>query len=310
MTKIVFFGTPDFSVPFLSALIKDSEIKVTAVVCQPDKPAGRKGEITPPAVKSFAIENGVDVLQPTSLKKEDSIDLLKKLNADLFVVVAYGKIIPQEVLDIPTRGSINVHPSLLPEYRGPSPMQAAIAEGDDMTGITIMELDAGMDTGPILAQETISLDGDETYTSLQAKVHLHGPDLLIETLKRYAAGEITPIAQDNSRATLTSLLTRENGHVDWSSPMIQIERKVRAYNPWPGTWTMWNDKRIKILKAQPSDFNAELEPGTVQIKDDQIFIDCSNGTLEILELQIEGKAVMSSKEFLIGHKNIDGAVLT
>lgn len=308
-TKVVFFGTPDFSVPFLSALIEDQNLDVVAVVCQPDKPVGRKGTVTPPAIKTIAIDNGIAVIQPKSLKNDETLDHIRPFEADLFVVVAYGKIIPQAVLDIPKLGSINVHPSLLPEYRGPAPMQAAIAEGDDQTGVSIMLLDAGMDTGPILAQEVLSLDADETYGSLVGKVHQMGPRLLVSTIKRYIAGDITPLPQDHNRATLTSLLKREDGHIDWTAPLIQLERKIRAYDPWPGTWTMWNNKRIKILKARESDFKADVPPGTVTVKENQLFVDCYDGTLQILELQLEGKPAMSTEAFMTGNTDIVGSVL-
>lgn len=309
MTRVVFFGTPDFAVPFLSALIEEADIDVASVVCQPDKPVGRKKIIMAPATKALAEKNGIEVYQPKSLKKNDAVVQLASYEADVFVVVAYGKIIPQTILDIPKNGSLNVHPSLLPEYRGPAPMQAAIASGDDQTGITIMLLDAGMDTGPILAQATLSLDADETYTSLQEKVHRDGPKLLVETLKRHIAGDITPIPQDDDRATLTSLLSREDGKIDWSAPMIQIERKVRAYDPWPGTWTTWNGKRLKILKAAPADFDPEHAPGTVAVKEGKILVDCHDGTLDIQKLQLEGKPPMNPKEFLAGN-SIEGALLS
>jgi len=310
MIKTVFFGTPDFSVPFLSALLDNPDVDVVAVVCQPDKPVGRKGTIMPPATKVLAEEKEIEVYQPASLKNNEAIVQLASYEADVFVVVAYGKIIPQSILDLPNNGALNVHPSLLPEYRGPSPMQAAIAHGDDQTGVTIMLLDAGMDTGPILAQNSITLDADETYASLQAKVHRDGPRLLVDTIKRHVAGEIVPIPQDDSRATLTSLLTREDGKIDWTAPLIQIERKVRAYNPWPGTWTMWGDKRLKILKAHPADFNADVPPGTVTLKEGKMLVDASDGTLEILELQLEGKRAMDAATFISGNPGIEGAKMT
>src|SRR3989338_4529192 len=214
MIKIVFFGTPDFSVPFLKELILDSDIKVVCVVTQPDKPSGRGGQLNPPSVKILAEAEQIPVLQPSSLKTDQEIEKkLHALHADLFVVVAYGKIIPKQILKIPANGCLNVHPSLLPQYRGPSPLQWAISEGEAQTGVTIMLLDEGTDTGPLLASELITLDAEETYDSLVKKVHLIGPRLLVSTLKRYLRNEIILLIQDESKATMTRLLAKEDGHV-------------------------------------------------------------------------------------------------
>jgi methionyl-tRNA formyltransferase len=313
--KIIFFGTPEFSAPFLRALILDSQIEVVGVVTQPDKPAGRGGQVQPSAVKVTAQDNLIPVFQPASLKKDKHIkNILQELEADFFVVVAYGKIIPKKILDISTRGCINVHPSLLPRHRGPSPMQWAIAQGDAATGISIMLLDEGMDTGPILATEHIDLDADETYSSLVAKVHQHGPQLLADTLKRFFAGEITPVHQDDSFATLTRLLEKEDGHVDWSQTMSQIQRKHRAYSVWPGTWVFWERSRgerlrLNLYSLRPSDFSADLDQGTVLVKNGRLFVDCQDGTLEILELKPEGKAKMTARAFIQGYPDIDGALM-
>jgi methionyl-tRNA formyltransferase len=313
--KIVFLGTPGFAVPFLDALVGDDRIDVVAVVAQPDKPSGRGGALRAPATKIFAESKNIEVLQPASLKSDPNIvDVLNDLNADAFVVVAYGKIIPENILSIPKLGNINVHPSALPLHRGPSPMQWAIAGGDATTGVSIMLLDKGMDTGPILAFESISLDDIETYESLQGKVQTVGPTLLIQTLLRHEAGEITPIEQDDSKATLTHLLKREDGHVDYTQSMVEIERKHRAYSGWPGTWSIWNrngaEMRIKLLQLNASDFNADLAPGTVRIDNDRMFIDCADGTLEILEVQLEGKPKMKSVDFIRGYQDIDSVILS
>ncbi len=313
--KIVFFGTPEFSIPFLQALIDDPETEIVGVVTQPDKPVGRGGEVQASPVKTLALSHHLQVFTPTSLKTDPKIlDALRYLNADLFVVVAYGKLIPQSILDIPPHGVINVHPSLLPAYRGPSPMQWAIAQGDVFTGVTIMLLDAGMDTGPILSFERIDLGAEETYTTLSQKVETTGSRLLLSTLKRHMAGEIIPLLQDNTKATITRLLDREDGHVSWSEPMEVTERKSRAYGEWPGLWSIWQRSpdeqiRLKLLSVRPSDFHAELSPGSVTVKDGRLFVDCGNGTLEILEIQPEGKAKMSAKAFLQGNREIQNARL-
>ncbi len=313
MIRIAFFGTPAFSVPFLTALVDDPAFEVVAVISQPDRPQGRKHEISPTPVKSVALDRQIPVLQLPTLRDESAAAALLALNADFFVVVAYGKIIPQTVLDIPRLGCVNVHPSLLPKYRGPSPMSWAIAEGDATTGVTIMLLDAGMDTGPILSQANIGLDSDETMETLMAKAHEQGVPLLVDTLKRFANGEIVPVPQTNEAATMTRLLDRDDGRVDWTLPMATIDRRLRAYQPWPGLWTVWTrngvETRIKIHSLQPSDFRADLPPGTVLTKNSRLFVDCSDGTIEILELQPEGKPRMTAEAFLLGYSDVNGARL-
>ncbi|HAU66509.1 TPA: methionyl-tRNA formyltransferase [Candidatus Uhrbacteria bacterium] len=315
MINIVFFGTPEFAVPFLKELILDSEVNVACIVTQPDKPSGRGAQMTPPPVKMAAEEKNIPVLQPSSLKTNPEIEKeLRAFNADLFIVVAYGKIIPKNILEIPTKGCLNVHPSLLPQYRGPSPLQWAIVQGVPQTGVTIMLLDEGTDTGPVLASEIITLDAEETYDSLVQKVHAIGPRLLLSTLKRFIKNEIILLIQDESKATMTRLLDKEDGHVLWTAAMDEIERKHRAYNPWPGTWSVWERTqgktvRIKFLHIQPTDYKADLAPGTVSLKEGHLFVDCVDGTIEILELQIEGKPKMEASSFIQGYKDIEGTVL-
>ena len=338
--KIVFFGTPTFSVPFLTELIRDPEIEVVGVVTQPDKPAGRGGDVTPSPIKILAQDAVIPVFQPASLKTDQHIGkILKDLEADFFVVVAYGKIIPKAILDFPKLGCINVHPSLLPRHRGPSPMQWAIAQGDTTTGVTIMLLDEGMDTGPLLASEQVTIDAEETYETLVAKVQEIGPRLLTSTLKRQASSEIIPLKQDEAKATITRLLEKEDGHVDWSQTMAQIDQKHRAYHAWPGTWMCWERKmnvcmRLKIntlrpidceherasSSARPSeakqtrvhtlDFRADVPRGMVTIKEDRLFVDCADGTLEILKIQPEGKPNMKASAFIQGYPDIDEATMS
>lgn len=312
--KIVFFGTPAFSVPFLQALNDDLETEVVAVVCQPDKPKGRGNKLCAPETKIFAVNHGIPVYQPKTLKTDEVLLQLKALGGEMFVIVAYGKIVPQDVLDIPRHGALNVHPSLLPLYRGPSPMQWAILNGDAQTGVTIMQLDAGMDTGPILKQKNIDLDDTDTYLSLTEKVQSVGPTLLIETIKGVTSGTIQARPQDHVKATLTRLLTKEDGHIHWNSDCLFIDRLVRAYNPWPGTWSNWNKEqsptRIKIFLTRPTNERKDCKPGTVFILNDRLFITCKNGSVEILELQIEGKSKMKTGVFILGNREIEGAILT
>ena len=280
--KIIFFGTPEFSVPFLDALASDPEIEILAVVTQPDKPVGRKQELTPSAVKMRAEVLGILVIQFPTLKTSEAKKRLATFGADAFIVVAYGKLIPKIVLDLPQLGCINVHPSKLPQYRGPSPIQAVIEKGDRETAVSIMLLDEGMDTGPILAQKSVEVLEDDTSPTLSNRLMQIGAPLLLETLKLYASGTLKPIPQDGSKATITKLLDRDSGKIDLSEPAELLERKIRAYTPWPATYTIIKhrgiDLRVKILKAR-----------------------LVNGTLELLVVQPEGGRIMNYDEFKRGY---------
>lgn len=320
MLKVVFLGTPEFAKDFLASLHEDEEILVSAVVCQSDKPVGRKQVMTPPATKLFALENDIPVYQPSNLKKDEGlVQTLKSLNADMFVIVAYGKIIPKSILEIPKLGNINVHPSLLPKYRGPSPIQSAIAAGDKESGVSIMLIDEEMDHGPILAQTTIDFDKNETPESFRVKVIDVAAPLLVETIKRFAVGEIKPKEQNHDSATICKLLSREDGIIDWSESAQIIESKIRGYTPWPGTTTKWNDKTLKIIRAAVpplpegglgGEGEIDLEPGHVKIIDNRLLIGTGSGALEIIEIQPEGKPKMAIDAFLNGHPEIDGAKLS
>jgi methionyl-tRNA formyltransferase len=309
--KVIFFGTPQFAVPFLEALHEDAEISVLAVVSQPDKPVGRGHELKPTATKQFALENDIDVYQPKSLKRDEVQETLAAYGADAFVVVAYGKIIPQAVLDIPIHGCVNVHPSLLPKYRGPSPMQWAIMEGDAKTGISIMKLDAGMDTGPILKQIDFPLDPDETYLTLQTKVHTQGTGLLLEALKGYVAGEIEPEAQDEEKVTLTRLLTKEDGRIDWNASSEAIYARLRAFMPWPGVWNVWerNGQEMRIKWVDMKIADESPAPGMVEIHENKMIIGTGTTGIEIITLQPEGKPKMDAQTFLNGYQDIGGSVI-
>ncbi|MEK7459031.1 MAG: methionyl-tRNA formyltransferase [Patescibacteria group bacterium] len=320
--RVVFFGTPEFSADFLRALIADGDFDIVAVVTQQDELQGRKKELTPPPTKLVALEHNIPVLQPTKLKDSAFADALTALNADVFVVIAYGRIIPQAVLDIPPHGCVNVHPSLLPLLRGPSPIISAIANGDDVTGVTIMQLDADMDHGPILAQTSFAITPDETATSLTQKVVQHGAPLLTDTLKGYVDGSIIPIAQNHDDATLCHLLTREDGRIDWTQPAAIIDAKIRAYNPWPGTFTTWHrdgsDLVIKIISAKilvDSPLTSVIPSATrdligkVHVQSDQIIIGTGTTALEIIELQPAAGKRMPATAFIQGYRDIDGVTL-
>ncbi len=286
--KIIFFGTPEFSVPFLEHLIDDPEMEVVAVVCQSDKPVGRKQELSAPAVKRTAMAREIPVFQFETLRDPSVVETLKTFNADAFVLVVYGNILPQAVLDIAPLGIVNVHPSLLPKYRGPSPMKTAILKGETQTGISIMLLDAGMDTGPVLTQQIIAIDSRETNTTLENKVMAIGPDLLVQTLKAYARGDIKPTPQDDTLASVTNILNREDGRIDWKRTPVEIDRQVRAMEPWPGTWTTWKGQRLKILETAVID----------------------DGRLDIIRVQVEGKQSQSMQAFVNGHPDFKQEDLT
>lgn len=315
MTRILFFGTPAFSVPFFEGLIKDPLFEIAAVITQPDRPAGRSGMPTPPAVKIAAEAHGIPVWQPTTLRTSEVAERMKAFGAELFVVVAYGKLIPAEILAIPPRGCVNVHPSFLPEYRGPSPMQWAIMQGDDQTGVSIMLLDEGMDTGPLLATESITIDGEETLRTLSQKVHKRGVPLLIDTLHRYIHGEITPIHQAPTSASPTRLLTREDGHIDWQTwSAVEIDRRLRAFEGWPGAWTSWSragkDVRIKLLQVSLKDVEAKHPPGFVYREDGSLCVDTIDGTLILEKVQLEGKPAQDVEALLPGYPDLIGTTFT
>lgn len=320
--RIVFFGTPEFSADFLRAIIADADITVAAVVTQQDEPQGRKKVLTPPPTKVVAAADGIPVFQPTKLKDPAFADALRACNADVFVVIAYGRIIPQAVLDIPPHGCVNVHPSLLPKLRGPSPIISAIANGENETGISIMLLDADMDHGPILAQTSFPLDATETAVSLTEKVVTHGVPLLLATLKGYVAGSVVPKPQDHDAATFCKLLTREDGRIDWSQPANVIDAKIRAYTPWPGTYTTWHrngaDVALKIISARISDvspFTSVIPSetrdliGKVHIASDRLYIGTGTDAIEVTELQPAAGKRMDAKSFVQGYRDIGGATL-
>jgi methionyl-tRNA formyltransferase len=276
MKRVVFFGTPNLALPFLDALHKASNFDLVAVVTQPDKPVGRKQVLTPTPVKVRAQELDLNVLELKNLKSKKANSKLTDLKADLFVVVAYGKIIPGSVLDLAP--SINVHPSLLPKYRGPSPMQSAILNGDSLTGISIMLLDEGMDSGPVLAQEEIKLSDHETAVTLENKVCQIGPELLLNTIEGYLADQIKPAVQDNSEAIVCTMLERSDAEITLNETCEEIDRKIRAFDPWPGTYFELDSKRIKIIRAR---------------------LDQSG--LNILEVQPAGKKPMEISSFINGY---------
>lgn len=311
--RVVFFGTPAFSASFLEALANDADIDVVGVVCQPDEPVGRKKVLTAPPTKAFALSASIPVFQPTKLKDETFLTSIAALKVDVAVIVAYGRILPKVLLDLIPRGFINVHPSLLPRYRGPSPMQAAIAAGDATSGVTIMKIDEGMDTGPILAQVQITLDPRETTESLTTKVVALGAPLLIDSLKGFVAGSITPKPQSGENISICGLLKKEDGKIDWSLPATVIDAKIRAYTPWPGCWTVWTigttELQVKILSAEPSSQTTPypLHPipaplGTPFSHQNHLLVPAGNNTFFTINTnQPAGGKPMSGNDFARGY---------
>jgi len=305
MAEIVFMGTPDFAVPVLAALIEHHT--VIGVVTQPDRPAGRSRQVQPSPVKKLALQYGIPLFQPEKLRQPEAIETLRRWQPEVYVVAAFGQILPQSVLDIPPRGSINVHASLLPRWRGAAPIQAAIRAGDSQTGITIMQMDAGLDTGPILTQRAIAIAPDETGQSLHDKLALLGAELLIDTLPGYLNGTIQPQPQDDSQATYAPMIKKEEGLIDWTQDAAAIERLIRAFTPWPGTYTLWNGQTLKILAAQAGSGSAQ--PGQVTEGDRGIAIGTGAGLLYPQQVQLAGRSAVSIEDFVRGRPEFLRSVL-
>lgn len=301
--KIVYMGTPDFSVGPLEALIKAGH-EISLVVCQPDRPKGRSKEPAPCPVKECAVAHGLKVFQPERIKRAEAVEELKKYPADVFVVAAFGQILSQEILDMPEYGCLNIHASLLPAYRGAAPIQYAVINGDKESGVTIMQMDAGIDTGDILMQRSIEIAPDETGGSLFDKLSVLGSQLITEALEALENGGLTPVKQDASKATHVGMLSKEDGRINWFRSAEEIERLIRGTDPWPGAYTSLHSKVLKIWKAEVEDMDA---PGAAQgmitnVGKDSFLVSCGMGTLKITELQIEGKKRMSCADFLRGVK--------
>ena len=306
--KVIFMGTPEFAVPGLKAIFNDPRFEIVCVVTQEDKPAGRKQELSAPAVKVAATELGLPVLQPRRLK--NIAENLKLLTPDFIVVIAYGQILPESVLNIPSVACVNVHASLLPKYRGAACLQAPILNGDSETGVTIMLMDKGLDTGDILKQSKINLTGAETLETVHDSLSLLGASLLGDTLVGFAEGKIISQKQDEALTSYVKVIDKKDGQINWTDAAEVIERKVRAFNPWPGSFSFLEGKMIKIIKAELAQTeNNDLEIGQIFSENKQLMVKCGQNALLILELQLEGKKSTDSKSFLAGHQDIIGKKL-
>lgn len=304
-------GTPEFAVPSLQTLIDNPSINIEAVITQPDKPLGRKGAPQPSPIKQLAIKNNLTVITPEKIKHNvDFITQLKSINPDVVVVVAYGKILPQEILDIPKYGVVNVHASLLPQYRGASPIVASILNGDQHTGVTLMKMELAMDTGPVIIKsDPVEIEATNTTASLTKKLMQVGADLLSQYLIKYLDGGIEPIPQDDANATYVKMIHKEDGKIDWNNSAEMIDRQIRAYNPWPSAYTFWNGQRLKILLGQtiPS---TNQPVGVVWLTEDKFpAISTSQNSVKLLSIQLEGKKTTSGQDFLKGYPNFIGTTL-
>ena len=308
MERLVFMGTPDFAVPVLKALMERYEI--VGVVTQPDRRVGRGHKVEAPPVKVLALDNGLPVLQPPSLRRPDVVAELRALAPEVIVVAAYGQILRAEVLGIPPRGCLNVHASLLPRYRGAAPIAAAILAGEEKTGVTIMLMDEGMDTGPILSQATCSISPRDTQGSLSARLARLGAGLMMDTLPRWLAGEIEPRPQDHSQATYSRIITKEDGLIDWSQSAVEIWRRSRAYYPWPSTYTYWRGKLLKVLRAEAlPHWSGKGDPGQVITLDEGLAVATGEGALLLREVQLAGKRALDAEDFARGQRDFVGSVL-
>ena len=303
--KVIFMGTPDFAVGTLEALIEAGH-EVVLAVTQPDKPKGRGKEMQYTPVKECALKHDIPVFQPIRVREAECIEELRKYNADIMVVVAFGQILPKEILEMCTYGCVNVHASLLPKYRGSAPIQWAIIDGEEVTGVTTMQMDEGLDTGDMLLKTEIPIELKETGGSLFDKLAQAGAKLCVETLEALQDGTVTPIPQGETTTAYAKMLNKELGNIDWSKSAIEIERLIRGLTPWPSAYTNWNDKVMKIWDAEVSDIDVEMEeakPGTiVKVEKDAFYVQTGEGLLKVCELQIPGKKRMDAGAFLRGYQ--------
>jgi len=311
--KTIFMGTADFAVPSFEALINDNRFDIVACFTQPDKAIGRSSKLQETPIKKLALKNNIPVYQPKKISLYEDYSKNNEFpisNIDLIVVVSYAQMIPEKILNIPKYGCVNVHGSLLPKYRGSSCIQASILNGDKISGVTIMQMDKGMDTGNILNQAEIKLSEKETTESLFDKISQEGAKILPDTLIYYINGNINPKKQDESKSSIVKKISKGDGRIDWNNSATHIERQIRAMTSWPGAWTNFENRLLKIIKADLS--NKELIPkkiGQIFQENKQLYIQCKDGVLEILEIQLEGKKPLKAIDFINGNKNILDKIL-
>ena len=306
--SLIFAGTPEFSVPALEALIA-SRHKVLAVYTQPDRPAGRGQQVTMSAVKQCAVKHQLPVEQPLTLKDSVALERLAHYAADLMIVVAYGLLLPKSVLETPRLGCVNIHASLLPRWRGAAPIQRAIQAGDKETGVTIMQMDVGLDTGPMLLERLTPIAARETAATLHDRLATLGADAIVEAIDAIAAGTATPRAQPQEGATYASKIRKEEALIDWSKPAIDIDRQVRAFTPWPIAETRWSGQQLRVWEAMPLTTKTSAAPGTViATSASGIDVATADGVLQLTRVQASGRKAMSAADFLKANR-LDGVVL-
>jgi methionyl-tRNA formyltransferase len=306
--NLVFCGTPRFAVPTLEKLVA-AAFRVQLAVTQPDRPKGRGLDLIPSPVKQSALQRGLPITQPYAIKSNEAFRAqLTALKPDAIIVVGYGRILPQWMLDLPPLGNINLHASLLPKYRGAAPIQWAIARGETVTGVTTMRIDAGLDTGDILLQRTMSITPDDTAETIAPRLATIGADLVVETLRGLQAGSIRPCPQDNAQATIAPILKKEDSLIDFSRPASEIFNRIRGFQPWPGAYTKFRGKNLLIWKAAP--IAAALPIAEIQVKEYRLLVGCGKNTsLELIEVQLEGKKRSSARDFLHGYRAKPGEKL-
>lgn len=306
--KVIFMGTPDIAVPALEKIMEAGH-EVVLVVSQPDKPVGRSKELKPTAVKECALSHGIEVYQPVRIRTEESIAYLKQFDVDVIVVEAFGQIIPQAILDLPKYCCVNIHTSLLPKYRGAAPIQWAVLNGDLVTGVTTMRMDAGLDTGDIIMQEEKIINEGETSGTLFERLARAGAGLIVKTLEAIENGTAVYTPQDEGAATHVSKITKEMGSIDWNRSAKEIECQIRGMDPWPSAYARLGDKTVKIWKAKVLSGEQSVKPGTVlRVTKQTIEVQTGDGILSILELQMEGKKRMTADAFLRGYALEEGTV--
>ncbi|NLV20522.1 MAG: methionyl-tRNA formyltransferase [Syntrophomonadaceae bacterium] len=307
--KIVFMGTSEFSIPSLQKMLA-AELKIIGVVTQPDRPRGRGQKLIPSPIKEFALQHGLEIYQPERIRDDQAIDYVRSWDPDLIVVVSYGQIIPPEILEFPRLGCINVHASLLPRYRGAAPIQRAIMAGETISGVTIMAMDQGLDTGDIIMQLPVKIGADMDYGIYAEVLANAGADLLIDTLAVIKSGSYPRRKQDSHKATYAHMISREEERIKWQQPALTIYNQIRALSPRPAAYTSLGDHRFKIFSTQIIDKNISTAPGEITaINPTGIVVQCAEGMLEISDLQLAGKKRMASSEFLKGFKLKIGDVL-
>ena len=304
--RVIFLGTPQFAVPSLEALVSVGH-QVLGVFTQPDRPKGRGNQLAESPVKVAARTLNLPVYQPERIRRPEAVEQLRSLAADLMVVVGYGQIIPQNIIDLPPYGILNVHASLLPKYRGAAPIQWAIANGEKQTGVTIMQIDAGLDTGDTLLKASTEIRPDETAPELGERLAKSGADLLIKTIQQVETGCAHPEKQDDSQATLAPILKKEDGRMDWRKPAQEIYNRLRGFDPWPGAYTAFRQQGLAVIRATPTEAHRALEAGRIEVGKRDLLVGCGDGTaLQLLEVQPSGKKRMSVEAFMNGYKPVSG----